>query len=406
MTALWLGAAGTALIDLVWQAALVAILVAGVLRGAGAALPQCRHVVTSGAIVVLAVGVLATMLAVSRVATTTSVTWGSGSAAATAGALIDPEWLVRIGAVWLAVVVISAIRLVAAVLGVAGLVRRARTVHDAALLEAFAQAMRSVGIARRVRLLEAPRLASPVTAGWLRPIVLVPVGFGRGLGPAHVRAILIHELVHVRRHDFAMGVVRRALGVLVGFHPAVAWLERRAAEACEEACDDATARLSDRLVYARALERLERQRCPDARTPAMVPAAAPTPDRILRLLLPVRPRRGRVALALALSAMVLVTLAGATPDRLDRQARWLAARTVPLVDIRARDPAGEFTLALREGRAVAATVAGRTVPRERLLQQGDRVRIPDPSGGPALEIRVKEGGRGISWQARMPSQQP
>ena len=38
--------------------------------------------------------------------------------------------------------------------------------------------------------------------GWLRPVVLIPLGCLSGLSPSQVEAILVHELSHIRRHDY------------------------------------------------------------------------------------------------------------------------------------------------------------------------------------------------------------
>jgi len=50
-----------------------------------------------------------------------------------------------------------------------------------------------------VVLLESCLAEVPVVIGYLRPAILVPAGMLTGLPAAHVEAILLHELAHIRR---------------------------------------------------------------------------------------------------------------------------------------------------------------------------------------------------------------
>jgi len=85
---------------------------------------------------------------------------------------------------------------------------------------------------RRSRLLETREgvalrisedVASPVTFGARRPVVLLPAGFPDL--DSHAReAILCHELLHVRRRDWVFTVAEEAVRAVWWFHPAVWWL--------------------------------------------------------------------------------------------------------------------------------------------------------------------------------------
>jgi len=44
--------------------------------------------------------------------------------------------------------------------------------------------------------------------GWLRPVILAPVGVLCGLAPEQVEALLAHELAHVRRNDYLVNVLQ------------------------------------------------------------------------------------------------------------------------------------------------------------------------------------------------------
>ncbi len=105
-----------------------------------------------------------------------------------------------------------------------------------------------------VELLCSPAGLGPFTVGARRPAVLLPPGFLDSATPNEARAVLGHELAHVRRRDYAVNLVCEALLLPVAFHPAARLLRRRIAAAREIACDElAVERLVAPRAYARAL---------------------------------------------------------------------------------------------------------------------------------------------------------
>ena len=116
-------------------------------------------------------------------------------------------------------------------------------------------------VSRRVRLLPTNRVDSPSVIGWLRPVILAPVGVLSGLAPEQVEALLAHELAHVRRHDYLVNVLQGIAESLLFYHPAVWWISNQIRAEREHCCDDlAVAASGDVLVYARALAELESMR--------------------------------------------------------------------------------------------------------------------------------------------------
>jgi beta-lactamase regulating signal transducer with metallopeptidase domain len=65
-----------------------------------------------------------------------------------------------------------------------------------------------LGVRRAVRLMQSAMVEVPTVIGWLRPVVLIPVGCLTGLSAAQVEAILAHELAHIRRHDYLVSVMQ------------------------------------------------------------------------------------------------------------------------------------------------------------------------------------------------------
>lgn len=164
----------------------------------------------------------------------------------------------------------------------------------------------------RVRLFVSDHVSGPMTLGALRPIVLVPVGFLTALPPAQVEAILLHELAHIRRHDFLFGLIQTAIRTVLYFNPAVIMISRQIDEDREKACDDIAVSVSGSpsdLVRGLAALRLGNI------APAMVMAAdgGPLLTRLNRLMgRPAsRSASGRLSAA-AVSALLLGTAACST----------------------------------------------------------------------------------------------
>lgn len=74
-----------------------------------------------------------------------------------------------------------------------------------------------------VALLISEEIASPVTFGVVRPVVLLPTRFP-SLDARAREAILCHELLHIRRRDWVFAVAEELVRAVFWFHPAVWWL--------------------------------------------------------------------------------------------------------------------------------------------------------------------------------------
>jgi beta-lactamase regulating signal transducer with metallopeptidase domain len=114
--------------------------------------------------------------------------------------------------------------------------------------------MGRLGIKKKVRLLQSGSVAMPVTFGFLKPSILVPLGMLANLPAEQVETILLHELAHIRRSDYLANLLLHIGEAVFFFNPGVrwvAWLIREEREAC---CDDLVlAGVKDRNSYFEAL---------------------------------------------------------------------------------------------------------------------------------------------------------
>ena len=90
----------------------------------------------------------------------------------------------------------------------------------------------------RATVRESSQVVVPVSIGCLRPRVLLPVEW-RQWSAEKLQAVLIHELTHVSRRDYAVAFLASLNRSLHWYHPLAWWLHRHLTELAEEACDDA-----------------------------------------------------------------------------------------------------------------------------------------------------------------------
>ena len=119
----------------------------------------------------------------------------------------------------------------------------------------------ALGVGQFVSLAESPLVQAPVVIGYLKPVILMPVGLISGLSTDQVESILIHELIHIRRGDYIVNIIQSLLESLFFFNPFV-WIIssfiRREREHC---CDDTVIKIQGKpLAYVHALATLEEAR--------------------------------------------------------------------------------------------------------------------------------------------------
>lgn len=211
---------------------------------------------------------------------------------------------------WAACVLLLAARLAGGWARAARLGRAQARAHESVREweQAFARLARRMKVKRAVRLCRSALVEVPTVIGWLRPVILMPVGALAGLTPAQVEALLAHELAHVRRHDYLFNLLQTVVETVLFFHPAAWWISGRVRAEREHACDDlAVETTGDVLLYARALAALEESRQGlRANEFALAANGGSLVKRIHRLIKaqsPNAPRRPHAAAALAVIAL-------------------------------------------------------------------------------------------------------
>jgi bla regulator protein blaR1 len=138
---------------------------------------------------------------------------------------------------------------------------RADVLVDGHWLSALARAQRRMGFKHGTALLTSDDLASPISWGVVRPVILLNKRAVEASNEAE--AIIAHELAHVARMDWAKLLLARIATALFWFNPLVWMLAREAHQLREETADDAVLAADiDDTDYAQLLVGVARHECP------------------------------------------------------------------------------------------------------------------------------------------------
>ena len=118
------------------------------------------------------------------------------------------SWTAWLLAGWAVAAVLICIPLGVGLLSQVRLRRTARVPDDGYWTEALGNARRDLRLKRNVLLLEHERQTMPMTWGVFRPALMMPTQ-ARTWTVAKQRAVLLHELAHVRRYDYLTRIVAR-----------------------------------------------------------------------------------------------------------------------------------------------------------------------------------------------------
>lgn len=119
----------------------------------------------------------------------------------------------------------------------------------------------AMGIAREVKIWLSELVTSPVTIGYLKPIILIPVAAINNLTPHQLEAVILHELSHIYRYDYFVNLILSFIKTILYFNPFVKQLVKSIEKEREHSCDEMVLQFQYKPgEYASALLRLEQNK--------------------------------------------------------------------------------------------------------------------------------------------------
>jgi beta-lactamase regulating signal transducer with metallopeptidase domain/DUF4097 and DUF4098 domain-containing protein YvlB len=317
-------------------------------------------------------------------------------------------WLVGFG------VVIARARLAHA--RVASIIDDARRLTSAEWQVAIAEASFAVGLRREVEVFESDEISSPMTSGFLNPVVVVPMD-AREWNAERRHIVLVHELAHVARYDYLAQLVATLACAMFWFHPLAWFASARLRAEAEHAADDRVLNAGTvGVTYASHL--LEIARHQDGN---WTPAAAVGMVRSSRLegrfraMLDASRSRTAVsnrfqALAVSLTLCAMIPVAGLRPIAPERTYTRIVQAAPAMSQAIAVDLTAPRTTAIVAARAASAGATAVSVldsifEKTVSATAGDRLTLDLRTGGAIIihgwdEPRVRVIGRlrGDDWR--------
>ncbi len=115
-------------------------------------------------------------------------------------------------------------------------VRRAATSERLNLIAN--QAQQFIGAKFNVAVKLTTNTMSPAVCGLFRPAILIPQSLAKNFSDEQLRAVLLHELVHLRRRDVWVNFLQALLQIFYWWHPLLWLANARIRRVREEAVDD------------------------------------------------------------------------------------------------------------------------------------------------------------------------
>ncbi len=322
-----------ALLHSLWQGAIIAIALAGLMRRM--VNPVTRYRCALGALGLLVIASIVTWALLNApkpaVSVAAPIPITESTVALVAPAALNPNstdkvvafgrmslppapkyWTAWLALVWMVGATVMLLRAGIKVAGAENLRRSCQPLDDERMVALVAEARQAVGLVRKIRVAVTDKLTSPAVVGVIVPTLILPLSLFTALTPEQIRFILLHELAHIRRGDYFANLFQLFAEALLFFNPAVWWISQQIRREREVCCDALAIELSGAPAdYARTLVRVAENILHPATTAALAfgdgqREPSSLADRVQRLLVP----GYRPALRLTWRAMLASLIVG------------------------------------------------------------------------------------------------
>lgn len=165
-----------------------------------------------------------------------------------------PLLLPYLAILWLTTTLLLAGKLLIEIYNINNLPKQAVVAPNQQLQARFNELAEQIKLTIAPRLLISLKIDVPMAIGWLKPVVLLPANMVSGLSTPQLEMLLLHELAHIRRHDYLVNFFQTLVEILLFFHPSVHWVSKQMRNEREYCSDDiAVQHCGDAVAYAHTL---------------------------------------------------------------------------------------------------------------------------------------------------------
>ena len=110
---------------------------------------------------------------------------------------------------------------------------------------------------RRVILMFSNTIKSPITTGFLKPIIYLPIGIMSHLSFYEFESIIQHEISHIKRSDYLINIILIIFESVFFFNPVILLLINDLRREMEYVCDDEVTKNYNSITYINSLLKLQ-----------------------------------------------------------------------------------------------------------------------------------------------------
>lgn len=116
------------------------------------------------------------------------------------------------------------------------------------------------GIKRKIRIWYSSKVFTPLTFGFLKPVILMPIALINSLTIKETEALIIHELTHIKNNDYLLNWLLLITETIYFFNPFVKIIAGKIKLEREKSCDAQVIQFNyPSLIYAETLLKIARQ---------------------------------------------------------------------------------------------------------------------------------------------------
>lgn len=227
------------LIHNLWQGAIVALALVGLLRLIPARKAGLRYAACLMAMISVLVCGLATWgwLNIRAVNAAAVAITGEGLAVSPSPAVFSIwNWQLILVTAWLVGVLFMLCRLARSFSQIQQLKHKSRDA-SAEVQTLVAKIAKRCGLLKPLRVLVSDTISSAAVIGILNPVLFIPASMITGLNPSQLEAVIAHEIAHIRRFDPVVNFCQMLVEAVLFFNPAVAWIGGQIRMEREACCD-------------------------------------------------------------------------------------------------------------------------------------------------------------------------
>lgn len=95
-----------------------------------------------------------------------------------------------------------------------------------------------LAIKKEIRLFLSASISTPLTVGFLKPVILIPMASLNHLSADQMEAVLLHELAHIKRYDYLLNIILSVVEMALFFNPFTQLFSNTIHKERENSCDD------------------------------------------------------------------------------------------------------------------------------------------------------------------------